>query len=96
MSILPIVIQYLNVLKQILIQIFSVIMFTLILQSNIKCAHGLMRKVCKWWKTIPSSKQIKKIPKTTVCKECTYVQKGIDQIAENFDSLPDNEHIFSV
>ena len=36
-----------------------------------------------------------KCPKTTVCKECTYVQKDRNQIDEIFDSPPDNEHTFS-
>ena len=43
-SILPIVVEYLKFLKM-LIKIFSVIMVMLIIQSNRKCAHRLMRKV---------------------------------------------------
>ena len=37
----------------------------------------------------------KKYPKTTVCKECTYVQNDRDKIDEIFDLPPDNEHTFS-
>ena len=74
--------------------IFSVIMVTLILQASRKCAHGLMRKVGKWRKTI-FLMQSKKKPKTTVWIFFTYVQKYRNVIDENFDSSPDNEPTFS-
>ena len=34
-------------------------------------------------------------PKTTLCKECTYVKKDRNESDENFDSSPDNESTFS-
>ena len=39
--------------------------------------------------------QIKKCPKTVLCKECTYFQKDINESDENFDSTQDNEPTFS-
>ena len=36
----------------------------------------------------------KKALNKTVCKECTYVQKYINQIDESFDFSSDNEHTF--
>ena len=42
----------------------------------------------------PDAKQIQKIPKTVLCKECTYVQIYIDKSGENFASQPDNEPTF--
>ena len=58
MSILPIVVEYLKILKQMLMLIFSVIMVTLILQAN--------KNKCTWvneesWETMkncfPDAKQ---------------------------------------
>ena len=34
-------------------------------------------------------------PKTVLCKECTYVQKDINESDENFDSTKYNEPTFS-
>ena len=72
--------------------------------ANIKCEYGYtypsrkqkfctcvnkenweMMKIC-----FPDTKQMKKYPKTTVWKECTYVQKDRNKIDEIFD-----EHTFS-
>ena len=36
-----------------------------------------------------------KISKTVLCKECTYVQKDINESDENFDSTQDNEPTLS-
>ena len=49
-----------------------------------------MTKTC-----FPDAKQIKKIPKTVLCKECTYVQKDINENDEKIDSTEDNEPTFS-
>ena len=35
------------------------------------------------------------MPKNVLCKECTYVQKDINENDENFDSTEDNEPTFS-
>ena len=45
---------------------------------------------------LPNAKQIKKFPKTVLCKECTYVQKDLNKSDEKFDSTNDNEPTFSV
>ena len=45
-----------------------------------------MMKTC-----FPDVKEIKKCPKNVLCKECTYVQKDINENEENFDSTEDNE-----
>ena len=43
----------------------------------------------------PDAKQIKKCPKTVLCKECKYVKKDINESDEDFHSPPDNEPTFS-
>ena len=72
--------------------------------ANMQCYHvyacsSSKQKMWTWfngesWEIMkncfPDAKQIKKCPKTTVCKECTYVQKDRNDIDENFDSPPDN------
>ena len=76
--------------------------------ANIQCDHGYAYSSSKEkvytliheesWKMIKMfswCKANKKIPKTTVCKECTYVQKDRNQIDDSFYFPPDNEHSFS-
>ena len=77
--------------------------------EDIKCVHGYAyssgkQKICTWvneesWgmmKTcFPEAKQIKKISKTVLCKECIYVQKDINESDESFYSAQDNEPTFS-
>ena len=43
----------------------------------------------------PDAKQINPCPKSTLCKECTYVQEEKDKSEGNIDSPPDNEPTFS-
>ena len=43
----------------------------------------------------PDANKIKRCPKTVLCKECTYVQKDINESDENFDSTQENEPTFS-
>ena len=51
---------------------------------------------CTMMKTcFSNAKQIKKFPKTTLCQECTYVQKYRIESDENFDIPPNNEPILS-
>ena len=83
--------------------------FLKIFNENIQCDHGYTystgeMKMCTWvneerctmMKTcFSNAKQIKKFPKTTLCQECTYVQKYRIESDENFDSPPDNEPTFS-
>ena len=38
--------------------------------------------------------KLKKCPKTVLCKECTYVQKYINENDEKIDSTEDNEPTF--
>ena len=94
MSILPIVVEILKFLKNV--------------NENIQCVHGYVyysvkQKMCTWvneesWgmmKTcFPDSKQIKKCPKTVLCKKCTYIQKYINESDENCFYQPDNEPTF--
>ena len=49
-----------------------------------------MAKTC-----FTDAKQLQKYPKTVLCKECTYVQKYINESDENFVSPTDNEPTFS-
>ena len=49
-----------------------------------------MMKTC-----FTDAKQIKTIPKTVLCKECTYFQKYINESNDNFYSTQDNEPTFS-
>ena len=77
--------------------------------NNIWCDHGYAyssskQKLCTWvneeiWETMKKlfswCKANKKRPKNTVCKECTYVQKDINEIDDDFDSPLDNEPTFS-
>ena len=60
--------------------------------------------MCKWVKEessammktfFPDAKQINQCPKSTLWKECTYVQEEKDEIEGNIDSPPDNEPTFS-
>ena len=46
-------------------------------------------------KYFPDANQIKKYPKTTLCKECTYVEKDRNEIEGGIDSPPDKEPTFS-
>ena len=39
---------------------------------------------------LPDAKQIKQYPKSTLCNECTYVQKERDESEGNIDSPQDN------
>ena len=43
----------------------------------------------------PEANQINQCPKSTLCKECTYVQEEKDEIERNTDSPLDNEPTFS-
>ena len=43
----------------------------------------------------PGANQIKKCPKTVLCKECTYVQKYINVKDEKIDPPEDIEQTFS-
>ena len=43
----------------------------------------------------PDAKQIKKCPKTTLCKEFIYVRNDRNESDDNFDSPPYNEPTFS-
>ena len=70
-------------------------MVMLILQENMKCSHGLMRRIWEMINLFPDAKQIKKSPKTVLCKECTYVEKDRNESDKSFHSPPDNEHNFS-
>ena len=77
--------------------------------ENIKCEHGYAyysgkRNMCTWvnektWEIMKNyftdAKQINKCPKNVLYKECTYVQKDINENDENFDSTKDNEPTFS-
>ena len=76
--------------------------------EDIQCVHGYTyssgkHKMCTWvneesWGIIntsfPDAKQIK-MPKFFLCKECTYVQKDINESDENFDSTQYKEPILS-
>ena len=42
----------------------------------------------------PDTKQIKKCPKVVLCKECTYVQKDINENDKKIDSTEDIEPTF--
>ena len=80
--------------------------------ENIQCFHGYpyssgKQKTCTWvneesWgmmKTyFPDAKQIKKCPKTVLCKECTYVQKymGISSLELNPNTLLDYQFFINV
>ena len=89
MSILLVVVQYLNVLKVTSMLIFSGIMYTIILKANTTCAHGLTKKVGKSCKLPPpGAKQVKKLPTTTVFKIFTYVQNERNQTDKSFDCTP--------
>ena len=44
----------------------------------------------------PDAKQIKQCPKSTLCEECTYVQKVRNESEGNIDSPTDNEPNFSL
>ena len=66
-----------------------------ILQKDVICAHGLMRTLGKWWRTdFPDANQINKCPKTVSCKECTNVQKDINENDEKIDTQADSEQTF--
>ena len=79
------------------------------INDSIQCDHGydyssrkqkmctcVLEKGCEITKNcFLSAKQIEKCPKTTLCKDCTYVQKYRNKIDENIDSPPDNEPTFS-
>ena len=43
----------------------------------------------------PDAKKIQKCPETFLCKQCTYVQKYINESDKNFDSTQDNEPTIS-
>ena len=45
---------------------------------------------------LPEAKQVKKCPRTTVCKISKYIQSERKQINESFYFPPDNEHTFSI
>ena len=66
-----------------------------ILQANRKCTHGFMRNVGELWRPVLLMQSELKISKTVLCKECTYVQKDINESDENFDSTQDNEPTLS-
>ena len=66
--ILPIAVQYLKILKLMLMLIFSVIVATLILQSKKTIAHGLMKKLGDHAIFFPDAKQVKKYGTIIVCK----------------------------
>ena len=77
--------------------------------ENIQCVHGyayssVKNKMCIWvneesWVIMntcfPGAKQIKKSPKSVLCKEFTYIQKDINENDEKIDSTKDNEPTFS-
>ena len=76
-------------------KIFNLIMVMPILQA---------KKLCKWvneeiWEKMktcfPEAKQIKQCPKSSLCNECTYVQKEINESEGNTDSVPNNKPTFS-
>ena len=48
-----------------------------------------MMKTC-----FPDAKQITQFPKSTLCKECTYAQKDINENDEKIDSTEDIETTF--
>ena len=55
-------------------KVFSVIMVMLILQAKQMCTW-ITKESWEITKTcFPDSKQINQYPKSTLCKECTYVQ----------------------
>ena len=73
--------------------------------EDIKCEHGYayyagQRNMCKWvneetWEMMkncfPDTNQINMCPKTVSCKECTYVQKDINENDEKIDPPADSE-----
>ena len=42
----------------------------------------------------PDAKHTKNFPKTVLCKECTYIQKYLNESDENFVSPPDSDLTF--
>ena len=79
------------------------------MNENIQCVHGYAYysgkyKICTWvneesWEIMktcfPDAKQIENTPEIVLWKECTYVQKYINEKDDNFDSTEDNEPTFS-
>ena len=77
--------------------------------EDIKCEHGYVysagqRNMCKWvhedtWermnKCFPDENQINMCPTTVSCKECTYVQKHVNENDEKIDPPADSEQTFS-
>ena len=74
-------------------KIFSVFMVIHILQAKIKYAHGLLRKVMEWLTPVFLMQTFS--TKTDLFRECTDVQKDLNESDENFDSPLDNEPTFS-
>ena len=84
-----------EIFEEMLMKLFGVSMVIHILQENRKVSHGVHEESCGMTKTcFPDAKQ-KKSQKNVLCKECTYVQKYINENDENFDSAEDNEPTFS-
>ena len=75
-------------------KVFNVIMVMLIIQENNLCTwvnkeSWAMMKTC-----FLDAKQINQCQKSTLCKECTYVQEEKDESEGNIDYPPDNEPTF--
>ena len=76
--------------EKMLVKVFNVIMIMLIIQAK-QIAHGFIRKVGQMMKTcFPDAKQINQCPKSTLCKECTYVQEEKYESEGDINFPPDD------
>ena len=83
------------IFEKMLMKLFNVIMVVLILQAKQICTW-VNKEIWSMMKTyFPESKQINQCPKSTLCKECTYVQEEEIESEGNIYSPPDNEPTFS-
>ena len=74
-------------------------MVMIILKAGRTFAHGLTRKIGELLQPVFLMQSIYKIRKTVLCKECTFVQKYINENDVIFGShqimnLPFHHHIF--
>ena len=94
MNTLPIVVQYLKILKPTLMPKECVVTETVIQYSKASWWHVLTNKFGKCWKKNPEAKQVYKCPRTTVCKICKYFQYESKK-AMRVWFPPENEQNFS-
>ena len=80
--------------EKIRMQIFSVIMVMLILQEKI-CTRVHEESWAMIKNCFPDANQTKQCPKSTLCKECTRVQKESNEKDGNIDSPTKNETTLS-